>query len=141
MLSKTNGLGYAPVLPDPPVWRRIRWHRLQHETPLPHAPGVRMTVVTQTPSNKGVLDRPWTKWMVLRAISSTLKFQFTENHENRLARRLVRPDPAKVREKSFVCSVRSSRTPLDLPNFNLNYSFPLDFSSFTNKCLDDMNAQ
>ena len=35
---------------------------------------------------------------------------------------LVRPDPAKIREKSFVWSVRSSRTPLDLPNFNLNYS-------------------
>ena len=35
--------------------------------------------------------------------------------------RPVRPDRAKVREKSFVWSVRSSRTPLDLPNFNLNY--------------------
>ena len=32
--------------------------------------------------NKGVLDRPWTKWMVLRAISGTLKGQFTEKHEN-----------------------------------------------------------
>ena len=28
-------------------------------------------------NNKGVLDRPWTKWRVLIAISSTLKFQFT----------------------------------------------------------------
>ena len=28
-------------------------------------------------NNKGVLERPWTKWRVLRAISSTLKFQFT----------------------------------------------------------------
>ena len=27
--------------------------------------------------NKGVLERPWTKWKVLRAISSTLKFQVT----------------------------------------------------------------
>ena len=27
--------------------------------------------------NKGVLERPWTKWMVLKAISSILKFQFT----------------------------------------------------------------
>ena len=26
-------------------------------------------------NNKGVLGRPWTKWRVLRAISSTLKFQ------------------------------------------------------------------
>ena len=33
-------------------------------------------------NNKGVLDRPWTIWKVLRAISSTLKCQFTGNHEN-----------------------------------------------------------
>ena len=33
-------------------------------------------------NNKGVLDRPWTIWKVLRAISSTLKCQFTENREN-----------------------------------------------------------
>ena len=32
-------------------------------------------------NSKGVLGRPWTKWMVLRVISSTLKFQFTVNHE------------------------------------------------------------
>ena len=28
-------------------------------------------------NNKGVLERPWTKWKVLRAISTTLKCQFT----------------------------------------------------------------
>ena len=28
-------------------------------------------------NNKGVLERPWTKWMVLKAISTTLKCQFT----------------------------------------------------------------
>ena len=28
-------------------------------------------------NNTCVLERPWTKWKVLRAISSTLKFQFT----------------------------------------------------------------
>ena len=49
---------------------------------------------------------------------------------------LVRPDPAKVREKNFVWSVRSSRTPLDLPNFNLKYRFStfyriFGFSSFS----------
>ena len=33
-------------------------------------------------NNKGVLDRPWTKWKVLMAISSTLKFQFTEHPES-----------------------------------------------------------
>ena len=32
-------------------------------------------------NNKGVLGRPWTKLKVLRAISSTLKFQFTVNPE------------------------------------------------------------
>ena len=33
-------------------------------------------------NDKGVLDRHWTIWKVLRAISSTLKCQFTGNHEN-----------------------------------------------------------
>ena len=33
-------------------------------------------------TNKGVMDRPWTKRRFLRAISSTLKFQFTEHHEH-----------------------------------------------------------
>ena len=52
----------------------------------------------------------------------------------------VRPNPANVRETSCVCSVRSHRTPLDLPNFNLNYqktSFceKLDFPRFTNRSL------
>ena len=28
-------------------------------------------------NNKGVLERPWTKWRVLRGISGTLKCQFT----------------------------------------------------------------
>ena len=55
---------------------------------------------------QGVLERPWTKWRVLRTISSTLRFQ---------------PNPAKVRGNVFVWSVRSPRTPLDLPNFNLNH--------------------
>ena len=33
-------------------------------------------------NNKGVLDRPWTICKVLRAMSSTLRCQFTGNHEN-----------------------------------------------------------
>ena len=37
----------------------------------------------------------------------------------------VRPDPVKLRGKSFVWSVRSSRTPLVLSNFNLNYRFSI----------------
>ena len=32
-------------------------------------------------NDKGVMDRPWTEWRFLRAISSTLKCQFTGNHE------------------------------------------------------------
>ena len=28
-------------------------------------------------NNKGVLERPWTKWRLLKAISSTVKCQFT----------------------------------------------------------------
>ena len=31
---------------------------------------------------KGILDGPWTKWMVLKAISSTFKFQFAESPES-----------------------------------------------------------
>ena len=33
-------------------------------------------------NNKGVLGRPWTKRKVLKAISSTIKFQFTVNPES-----------------------------------------------------------
>ena len=33
-------------------------------------------------NNKGVLDRPWAIWKVLKAISSTLKCQFKGKHEN-----------------------------------------------------------
>ena len=34
-------------------------------------------------NNKGVLDRPWTIWRVLKAFPSTLKLKFTVNHENK----------------------------------------------------------
>ena len=33
-------------------------------------------------NNKGVLDRPWTIWKVLKAISNTLKFKFPVNSES-----------------------------------------------------------
>ena len=87
-------------------------------------------------NNTGVLERPWTKWRVLRAISSTLKFQFTVKVEKWTVRCHVRPNPAKVRENVFVWSVRSPRTPPDLANFNLNYEKTsccekLDFSVFS----------
>ncbi len=41
-----------------------------------------MVVRSRGKDNEGVLDRPWTKRRVLRAISSTLKFQFTVNPES-----------------------------------------------------------
>ena len=67
-----------------------------------------MVLTYRRKHNKGVLGRPWTERRILKAISSTLKFQYFQNHENLLAQRLVRLDPAKVREKSFVWSVPSS---------------------------------
>ena len=86
-------------------------------------------------NNKGVLERPWTKWRVLRAISSTLKFQLPSNVEKWTFRCHVRPHPAKVRDNVFVWCMPSPRTPPDLPNFNLNceknsFCEKLDFSVF-----------
>ena len=51
---------------------------------------------------KGDLDRPGTKWMVLKAISSTLKFQFTQNHEHlkfdySVRQKIGDPGPKKLR--------------------------------------------
>ena len=40
-----------------------------------------MSVKDRRIINKGVLERPGTKWKVLRAISRTLKFQECQNHE------------------------------------------------------------
>ena len=52
--------------------------------------------------NKGVLDRPWTKRMVLRAISSTLKLKFTVNPESQrfdysVRQKIGDPGPIKLR--------------------------------------------
>ena len=88
-------------------------------------------------NNKGVLERPGTKWMVLRAISSTLKCQFTGKCWKV---DFSMPCKTKSREKCcavFVRSVRSPWTPPDLPNFNLNYEKNSlcekpDFSKFSN---------
>ena len=98
--------------------------------------GGNMLVRYRGMNNKGVLDRPWTKWRVLRAISSTLKCQFTG--------KCWKVDflmPFKTRScqssTEYLCIVRAlPRTRLDLPNFNLNYQKTnccekLDFSSFS----------
>ena len=53
MLSKTHGLGHAAVPAVPPVPPDAVSSTAARD-PLPHAPGVRMTVVTQTPSNKAL---------------------------------------------------------------------------------------
>ena len=83
-------------------------------------------------NNKGVLERPGTKWKVLMAISNTLKFQYFREVDF-----LMPCKPNRV--KKWVCvferSVRSPLTPPDLPNSNLNYeknSFceKLDFAIF-----------
>ena len=73
-------------------------------------------------NNKGVLERPGTKWRVLMAISSTLKCQFTRKCWKV---DFSMPCKTKSRDKFFAVFVRSMRspwTPPDLPNFNLNYS-------------------
>ena len=82
-------------------------------------------------NNKGVLERPWTKLMVLRAISSTVRFQFT-----------VKCWKIDFLMSSKTRSCQSSREKLRMhpPNFNLNYQkntfcVKLDFSRFTNRSL------
>ena len=70
-------------------------------------------------NNKGVLERPWTKWRVLRATSSTLKFQVTENHENSrfdysVRQKIGDPGPIKLRTIFPHTSVLSK--PPQLPN-------------------------
>ena len=50
-LSKNNDFGTRPGIPRIPGNPRKRWQQLRRRPPLTHAPGARMTVVTQTPSN------------------------------------------------------------------------------------------
>jgi len=76
-------------------------------------------------NNKVVLDRPWTIWKVLRAISSTLKCQFIGNHEMKRLDYLVRHNigdtgPIKSRKVFPLISVLSK--PPQLP-YGANPSF------------------
>ena len=69
-----------------------------------------MVVIYRGINNKGVLDRPGTIWKVLRAISSTLKCQFTGNHGNEKFDYLVRqnignPGSTKLRNVFPLISV------------------------------------
>jgi len=72
-------------------------------------------------NNKGVPERPGTKRMVLNAISTTLKCQFTGKCWKIDFSMPCKPNRAKKCCAVFVRSVRSPWTPPDLPNFNLNY--------------------
>ena len=67
-------------------------------------------------NNKGVLERPWTKWRVLRAISTTLKCQFTGK-----CRKVDFPTPYTTKSAEnlparTVRPLRTSRKPPDPPN-------------------------
>ena len=50
-LNKNNDFGTRPRIQRNP---RKRWQQLRRRPPLTHAPGARMTVVTQTPSNYSI---------------------------------------------------------------------------------------
>ena len=92
-------------------------------------------------NNKGVLDRPWTKSKVLNDISNTLKFQFT-----------VKGLEVDILMPCTTRSCQSSRTKLRMlraflpdtprpPQFQPElpkniFCVKLDFSRFTNKCLE-----
>ena len=63
-------------------------------------------------NNKGVLERPWTKWRVLRAISTTLKCQFTVKCWKV---DFSMPCKTKSREKLLRCLRMVRALPLDTP--------------------------
>ena len=75
-------------------------------------------------NNKGVLGRPWTKRRVLRAISSTLKFQYFRKSWKSTCPMFGKTRSCESsREKFRMLRALLPDTPLDLPNFNLNYGF------------------
>ena len=64
-------------------------------------------------NNKGVLERPWTIWGVLDAISTTLKCQFTGKCRKVDFLTSCTTKSAETLKSSTVWSVRSSRKPLN----------------------------
>ena len=90
-------------------------------------------------NNQGVLDRPWTIWRVKKAISSTLKFQFTGNHEIEKIRLFGetehrRPGVQKVAQgvSAHVCLVKTPSIAIwEKPNpvFHVNPFFPGSLTS------------
>ena len=78
-------------------------------------------------NNKGVLDRPWTIWKVLKAISSTLKCEFTGNYEMKRFDYLVRQnigDPGSIKLRKVFPLIAVLPKPPQLP-YGVNKS---DFS-------------
>ena len=83
-------------------------------------------------NDKGVLNRPWTIWKVLRAISSTLKFQYFRKVD------FLMPCKTKSRENLCLCLRMVRAVTLDTPRppqFHLNeeknsFCEKLEFSVF-----------
>ena len=72
-------------------------------------------------NEKGVLDSPWIKRRILRAISSTLKFQFTANPESQRFDYSVIGDTGPIKLRT-IFSVLSK--PPQLPYGVKQISFP-----------------
>ena len=72
-------------------------------------------------NNKGVPERPGTKWKVLEPFLILWNVSLPENVEKWTFLCHVRPNRANKCCAVFVRSVRSPWTPPDLPNFNMNY--------------------
>ena len=69
----------------------------------------------QKPLALGEIQKPIWRYFVMKLPSN-----LPSNVEKWTFRCHVRPNPAKVRDNVFVCSVPPPWTPPDLPNFNLN---------------------
>ena len=65
-------------------------------------------------NNKGVLDRPCTIWKVSRAISNTLKCQFTGKHENYSVRQNI-ADPGSIKMQNVFPLISVVPKPPQLP--------------------------
>ena len=90
-------------------------------------------------NNKGVLDRPWTTQRVLKAISSTLKFEFTVNPDSwrfDVRQKIGDTGPIKLRTIFPHTSVLSKPTNCHMGSTNQVFHVPLVSSRFNNKCLD-----
>jgi len=91
-------------------------------------------------NNKGVLDRPWTTQRVLKAISSTLKFEFTVNPDSwrfDVRQKIGDTGPIKLRTIFPHTSVLSKPTNCHMGSTNQVFHGTTVFSRFTSKCLGE----